>query len=53
MKKEFLKFTGITEDMYKAYCESHDLNWKSKDVEEQFIKDVYDKKIVIDEGELK
>lgn len=47
MKKEFLKTTGITEEMFIKFCEEHNLNYKSKDVEREFIKGVFDKKIVL------
>lgn len=53
MKKEFIKLTGITEEMFRAYCEKNELNWKDKAIEAQFIKDVYDKKISLENGELK
>ena len=52
MKKEFTKKTGITEEMFKNYCESTNKNYKSKSVEKQFIKDVYDKKIVLNGDKL-
>lgn len=53
MKKEFIKLTGITEEMFRAYCKKNKLNWKDKTVETQFIKDVYDRKISLANGELK
>lgn len=52
MKKEFLKSSGITEEQFKEYCEKHELNYKSKEVEKQFIKDVFDKRIILKDGEL-
>ena len=47
MKKEFLKATGISEEMYIKFCEEHNLNYKSKEVEKDFIKGVFEKKIVL------
>lgn len=53
MKKEFTKMTGITEEMFRDYCEKNELNWKDKSVEVQFIKDVYDHKVRLENGGLK
>ena len=47
MKKEFLKATGITEEMFIKFCEEHNLNYKCKEVEREFIKGVFAKKIVL------
>lgn len=52
MKKEFTKLTGITEAMFLEYCNDTSKNPRDKEVEKQFIKDVYDKKIVLKEGNL-
>lgn len=52
MKKEFTKLTGITDEMFKDYCKEHNLNWKDKEIEDQFVKDVYSNKIKIKDGKV-
>lgn len=44
--------TGINDEMFKDYCEKTNKNYKSKSVEKQFIKDVYNKKIVLNGDKL-